>query len=82
MNISEIVAVFLGEMRRRANAFTGEEVVNVVLGRPALYSLDKNEDQLAENRMRKAAELAGFKQIHFCPDPIAAGLDYNNQALE
>ncbi len=82
MNISEIVAVFLGEMRKRANAFTGVDVTNVVLGRPALYSLDKKDDLLAENRMRKAAELAGFKQIHFCPEPIAAGLDYNNQQTE
>lgn len=79
MNISEIVAVFLGEMRRRANAFIGEDVKKVVLGRPAMYSLDKAEDQLAENRMRKAAELAGFSEILFCPEPIAAGLDYNGQ---
>lgn len=82
MNISEIVAVFLGEMRKRANAFTGQDVKNVVLGRPAMYSLDKNDDQLAENRMRKAAEFAGFHHIDFCPEPIAAGLDYNGQVTE
>lgn len=82
MNISEIIAVFLGEMRKRANVFTGMDVQNVILGRPAMYSLDKNDDQLAENRMRKAAEIAGFKQILFCPEPVAAGLDYNSQVNE
>lgn len=82
MNISEIIAVFLGEMRKRANAHTGLDVKNVVLGRPAMYSLDKNDDQLAESRMRKAAELAGFKQIVFCPEPVAAGLDYNRETNE
>lgn len=77
MNISEIVAVFLGEMRKRANAITKQNVEKIVLGRPALYSLNKDEDQLAQNRMQKACELAGFKEVIFCPEPIAAGLDFN-----
>jgi hypothetical chaperone protein len=77
MNISEIVAVFLGEMRRRANLFTKANVTKIVLGRPALYSLNKADDLLAEERMRKACELAGFNEVLFCPEPIAAGLDYN-----
>jgi hypothetical chaperone protein len=76
LNISEIVAVFLGEMRRRANIYTGKEVEKIVLGRPALYSLDKEQDQLAQERMHRASELAGFKEVIFCPEPIAAGLDY------
>ncbi len=76
LNISEMVAVFLGEMRKRANTFTGENVEKLILGRPALYSLDKDHDQLAQDRMQKASELAGFKEVIFCPEPIAAGLDY------
>lgn len=77
MNISEIVAVFLGEMRKRANKFTNENVEKIVLGRPALYSLEPVEDQLAQDRMQKAAEIAGFKKVVFCPEPVAAGLDYS-----
>jgi hypothetical chaperone protein len=77
MNISEIIAVFLGEMRKRANLFTKENITKIVLGRPALYSLTKENDLLAEERMRKACELAGFTEVIFCPEPIAAGLDYN-----
>jgi hypothetical chaperone protein len=82
MTISEIIAVFLGEMRKRANKFTNKNIEKIVLGRPALYSLDKNDDQLAEDRMRKAAELAGFKVVIFCPEPVAAGLDYNTQTSD
>jgi hypothetical chaperone protein len=80
MNISEMVAVFLKEMKQRADKVTGQKVERLVLGRPALYSLTKDHDQLAEDRMRKAAEIAGFKEIIFCPEPIAAGLDYNSLA--
>ena len=76
MNISEMVAVFLGEMRRRANKYTNSEVDRIILGRPALYSLEKDQDQLAEDRMRQGAILAGYKEVIFCPEPVAAGLDY------
>jgi hypothetical chaperone protein len=77
MSISEIVAVFLSTMRQRANKITNENVERIVMGRPALYSLNKEDDQLAQDRMQKACELAGFKEVIFCPEPIAAGLDYN-----
>lgn len=76
MNISELIAVMLGEMRRRANKFTGVDVKKVVLGRPALYSLEPDQDKLAQDRMEAAAKLAGYEEVVFCPGPIAAGLDY------
>jgi hypothetical chaperone protein len=82
MKISEIVATFLAEMRRRANIITGENVEKIVMGRPALYSLDAADDQLAQDRMQMACELAGFKVVIFCPEPIAAGLDYSNNNIE
>lgn len=78
MNISEMVSVFLREMRLRADSFTGQKVEKLVLGRPALYSLTKEHDELAQNRMQEAALMAGFKEVIFCPEPIAAGLDYNS----
>lgn len=80
LNISDLVAVFLAEMRKRANKLTGTEVEKIVLGRPALYSLDREHDQLAQDRMKTAALQAGYKEVIFCPEPIAAGLDYSSQA--
>lgn len=82
MNISELVAVFLGEMRKRANKFTGVQVDKIILGRPALYSRDLDQDKLAQDRMEAAARLAGYKEIIFCPEPVAAGLDYLTDAQE
>ncbi len=76
LGISELVATFLGEMKKRADAYTGESIERIILGRPALYSLNKEQDELAQSRMQKAAEIAGYKDIVFCPEPIAAGLDY------
>lgn len=73
--IEDLIATILRAMKERADADVGHDVENVVLGRPALYSLDKKNDALAQERMRQAAVLAGFKRVEFCPEPIAAGLD-------
>ncbi len=81
-SIEAIIAIFLREMKERADLFTGMKVENVVMGRPAKYSLSKENDQLAEDRMRKACELAGFTNIHFCPEPLAAGLDFDKNNVE
>ncbi len=75
--IEDMIAIFLREMKKRADDYTGINVENVIVGRPAKYSLDPECDQLAEDRMRKACELVGFKEIHFCPEPLAAGLDFD-----
>ncbi len=75
MKIEDLIATMLREIKKRADIETGNDVKNVVLGRPALYSLDPAKDKLAEDRMRLAAEIAGFERIEFCPEPIAAGLD-------
>ncbi|WP_127717652.1 Hsp70 family protein [Halobacteriovorax sp. HLS] len=82
MKITELISVFLRELKHRADSFTQCEVDKVVLGRPAMYSRDKKSDQLAEDRMRQAAELAGFKEIIFCPEPLAAGLDFDKDNKE
>jgi len=82
MKIEELIATFLRELKKRADESCGENVTSAVLGRPALYSLDPERDQLAQQRMRKAAELAGFKRIEFCPEPIAAGLNMGSDGGE
>lgn len=74
MSLVDIVSMFLRELRAKANTATGLEVETVVLGRPAVFSLSKDKDQLAENRLRAAALQAGFRDVHFCPEPVAAGL--------
>jgi len=77
LSIEKLIATFLRAMKQRADKEVGEKVESVVLGRPARYSLDDKSDKLAEDRMRKAAELAGFKEVIFCPEPLAAGLNIN-----
>ncbi len=82
LNLSELVAVFLRELRTRANTHFDRDVTSVVLGRPVAFSLDGESDELAEKRLRAAATIAGFKDISFCPEPVAAAYEFRHQLTE
>ena len=81
-NLPELIAVFLREMRRRADDHLGRDVTRAVFGRPAVFSTVPAEDQLAEKRLRAGAELAGFKDIVFCPEPVAAAYEFRHMLTE
>ena len=74
--LEELIAVFLRRLRETANTHFDQDVTQVVLGRPALFSEDPALDQLANDRLEKAAHLAGFKSVEFLPEPIAAAYRY------
>ncbi|XXF81507.1 Hsp70 family protein [Myxococcaceae bacterium GXIMD 01537] len=77
--IEDLVALLLRRVRENAAATAGGAPDSVVLGRPALFSTDPDADALAEKRLRRAAELAGFTHIQFLIEPIAAALAYEAQ---
>ncbi|MFO0664055.1 MAG: Hsp70 family protein [Polyangiaceae bacterium] len=74
--IEDLVASILREMRNRANAHFGTDVKSVVLGRPARFSTNDADDDFAEQRLRAAAERAGFEDIRFLPEPVAAAREF------
>lgn len=74
--IEELIAFPLRELKTRADAVSGQDVKRVVMGRPAVFSTDLEEDQLAEERLKRAAQLAGFTEIRFQYEPIAAAFAY------
>jgi hypothetical chaperone protein len=74
--LEEIIGSFLKEMRERSNKKLNLDVESVVLGRPALFSEDIEADALAQARLTTAAKLAGFKNIEFLPEPVAAAYRY------
>ncbi len=77
--IEDLIALFLRNLKSRADAVTKQDVKRVVLGRPAVFSTDPAEDQLAEQRLHRAAQLSGFTEIHFQYEPIAAAFAYESR---
>lgn len=79
MNLEDLIGAFLTQMRQRADRHFGCEVKKVLLGRPALFSQTEEDDRFAEYRLERAAKIAGFEEIAFCPEPIAAAADYRRR---
>ncbi len=65
-----LVATLLRKMRTCADAHFGAEVRRVLLGRPVHFAGE--DDGHAEATLRRAAELAGFEEVQFLPEPVAA----------
>jgi hypothetical chaperone protein len=77
--VTELVAVTLALLRRRAERATGEEVTRVVVGHPVVFAGAAGDpgsraNVTARQRLLDAAALAGFTEVELCPEPEAAGL--------
>ena len=74
--IDDLVAIILRKIKQRGEEHAGCSVDTVVLGRPVLFSEDPAKDALAQKRLEQAARKAGFRQIYFQWEPVAAALAY------
>ncbi|HEY4373528.1 MAG TPA: Hsp70 family protein [Burkholderiales bacterium] len=73
----EIIAFFLGHLRGLAQQHLEVELTQAVLGRPVHFVDDNPQrDAAAEKALGRAAHKAGFKEVAFQFEPIAAALDY------
>jgi hypothetical chaperone protein len=79
LTLESLVGFFLLELKKRAEKVLGTQVNKAVIGRPARYSMDPVADGFALHRMQKAATTAGFTEIQFVPEPLAAAFDYRKQ---
>jgi len=71
-----IVTLVLSEIKKRSEKFLGFKVDGVVLGRPVNYAGAEHGggNHQALNIMRKAAISAGFNEVRFVIEPMAAAL--------
>ena len=70
---TNIIGMFIYEVKERAQQACGHDITDVVLGRPVRFNDDNDElDTQAENALREVAEKQGFKNIEFQLEPIAA----------
>ncbi len=74
--IEELTARILTPMKEAADKAAGRPVEHAILGRPVRFSPRDDENDAAERRLRTAAELAGFKEVVFFYEPVAACVEY------
>ncbi len=76
----DIIARFLGELAHRARATTPHLGKRVVLGRPVHFVDDAPQrDHQAQESLAQAAATAGFTDVAFELEPIAAAFDYERR---
>ena len=75
-SLADIIALYLGELKKRSEALLHEKIRAVTLGRPVKFSNNPKQDQAAEDTLRSAASQAGFERIDFEFEPVAAALYY------
>ncbi len=77
--IEELIALFLRAMRERAEEQIGGPIGRATIGRPVHWAENDPEgDALALERMQTALTMAGFTEVDFVPEPIAAGLHFGS----
>ena len=78
----DIVVLFFKELKRRCEAQAGRSFHSAMLGRPVHFVDDNPErDALAQETLGRAALEAGFSEIAFQLEPIAAALDYEQRIV-
>jgi len=76
----QLLSHFIGELRRRAQQQAGREFTSAVFGRPVYFvDDDPQADRLAEDTLAEIARAAGFREIGFQYEPIAAAFDYESR---
>jgi hypothetical chaperone protein len=76
----DVIAYYLGAVKRRAEQALDRELRDVVHGRP-VHFVDNapDADRKAEQTLREIAREVGFDDVTFQFEPIAAALDYERQ---
>ena len=82
VSFRDVIAYYLGAVKRRAEQATGRELRDVVHGRP-VHFVDNapDADRKAEQTLRQIAREIGFDDVTFQFEPIAAALDYERQIV-
>ena len=75
----DLLATFIGELKRRAEQSAGQSFTRAVLGRPVFFvDDDAAADQRAEGTLRGIAQQVGWQEVGFQYEPIAAAFDYES----
>lgn len=75
-SLTDIISGYLQALKQRAETLLEEEITGATLGRPVKFSQDAEQDLRAQNTLLQAAKEAGFKQVEFELEPVAAALYY------
>lgn len=82
LNAADLVTLILKELKTKADQITGTDCRKAIIGRPVFFDDDNtSKDALAQKRLNKAAENAGFDEVRFQFEPIGAAFAYEKTII-
>lgn len=76
----DLLSMFVGELKKRAEVAAGRRFENAVLGRPVFFvDGDPAADRAAQNTLEAIAKAAGLANVEFQFEPIAAAFDLESR---
>ncbi len=76
-SLEELISIIIRRFKHVMEAKVGQKIDKVVMGRPVRFNDDDDFlDQQAQQRLERAALKAGYKEVAFQYEPIAAALAY------
>ncbi|MEX8493464.1 Hsp70 family protein [Sphaerotilus sp.] len=80
VSFAEVIASYLRHLKRCAEAHAGHALTAVVMGRPVFFvDDDPVRDAQAQASLEEAARSAGFEEVQFQFEPLAAAFDYESR---
>ncbi|MBV8976549.1 MAG: Hsp70 family protein [Alphaproteobacteria bacterium] len=80
--LTDVIELFIRHLKQRVERFAGEELSHVVHGRPVRFvDDDKVADRKAQSVLEAIARRAGFREVSFEFEPIAAAYHYEETAM-
>ena len=81
-NASDLVALILKDLKAKADKIIGYDCRKAVIGRPVFFDDDNTaKDTLAQTRLSKAVDMAGFDNVRFQFEPIGAAFAYERTMI-
>ncbi|HEY8162481.1 MAG TPA: Hsp70 family protein [Methylocystis sp.] len=82
-SFKDIIGLIVAKLKSAADAATGDDVTQLVLGRPVHFvDDDPAADRRAQDALEEIARARGFREIAFQYEPIAAALAYEQSVRE
>ena len=80
VSFQEVISRFLGELGARAQRHLGQPLRRAIIGRPVHFVDDEDgRDRQAQASLLQAAQAAGFQEVGFELEPIAAAFDFEQR---
>ncbi len=80
VSIEDLIARILRDLRTKAEVEIGKPITNAIAGRPVQFvgAETEEDNRYAEDRLRTAYQLAGFDDVEFELEPVAAAHYYES----